>query len=166
MTELRLSSRTCKLIWERPPVLVFSNINNSINRVWGKSETAFLVAFGQKSHPAMNSVSCLVLLCIMNFAEAVHAVCSHPGSDHFVIARVKLGVLRRILKYYHGDPEKQISYLHPESWGEGGKSRQEMLLSLLAILLLHLFDVLSFLPPIPPYSFFRNCKIILGPCQR
>ena len=53
----------------------------------------------------------------------------------------------------------------PESGREGGKSRAEMLLSLLAILLLHLFNVLSFLSPIPPYSFFTNGKTILGPCQ-
>lgn len=48
----------------------------------------------------------------MNVADAVPAVCSHPGSDHFVIARVKLAVLRRVLKYYQGDAEKYITYLY------------------------------------------------------
>lgn len=56
-TELRVSSRTCKFIWECLSVLVLHGINNSIPRVPGKSETAFLVAFGQKIHLAMNLVS-------------------------------------------------------------------------------------------------------------
>lgn len=59
-------------------------------------------SLGQKSHLAISSVSGLVFQHVMNVADAVPAVCSHPGSDHFVIASFVTGSFKKDFEILSG----------------------------------------------------------------